>query len=659
MIQLKKIGILLLIIFLSNALAFTQSDDPIVFRVNDQPVHQSEFQYIYEKNNAQNADYSEKSIREYLDLYTKFKLKVAKAEQLGIGESGEFMRELAGYREQLAESYLSDKKMMDKLLKEAYEREKEEIDVSHILVKVPQQMISKDTTRYYDMAMKFKHMIAVEGNNFEEMVKKVSQDMSTRNSGGKLGYVHAVLPRGYYRVETAIYNTPVGEITEPVRSPRGYHILKVNDKRPARGEVEIAHILVRKGKNAEVQLAQDRRLQEVKKMLINGDDFAEVAKKYSDDGTTANKGGYIGFVSSGEYDDAFENEAFALTEDGQISNPVVSRVGTHIIKRISKKERKSFDEEKRRLETALKKTERIDLAKKSLIKSIKNEDGFKINKAGYAYFKNKIDSTFFSYRWNAPKKFEQAPLISFNNNISFGERQFVDYLRKNTRERVKYRRDGISKALDKMFDKFVDKCCLDYEKKNLENKYPDFKALMREYREGILLFEVTKKHVWDKAAQDSSGIQNYYAANKMNYKRAPRIEVKLFTVTGADEKTAKKMMKAAKKKSEAEIAAMYQSDKLKLVNSLLTISKESSDANQYSWKVGKVSNFTEMEKNGQTMYTFAKTVKNHPEGIKTLGEARGYVIADYQDHLEQKWVDELKNEFDVKIDEDVVKAMIK
>ncbi|MCB0616648.1 MAG: peptidylprolyl isomerase, partial [Phaeodactylibacter sp.] len=225
-------------------MAWAQKDDPILFTVEDTPVHESEFVYIYSKTNGKNATFSKESLDEYLDLYIKFKLKVQKAREMKLDTVPQLMNELAGYRRQLADSYLIDKEVTEKLLREAYEHSKQDVDISHILISMPSNPSPEDTLAAYEKALAIKQRLKKE--DFATVAKEVSGDKSAQNNGGHIGFVTALFPNGFYELEKAAYSIPLNKLSDPIRTAAGYHLLIVNGRRPARGEMEGDYILLRK-----------------------------------------------------------------------------------------------------------------------------------------------------------------------------------------------------------------------------------------------------------------------------------------------------------------------------------------------------------------------------------------------------------------------------
>ncbi|MCB0534894.1 MAG: peptidylprolyl isomerase, partial [Saprospiraceae bacterium] len=312
------------------------SDDPVLFSVKGNPVHVSEFQHIYTKTNQQNADFSEASLKEYLDLYIKFKLKVQKARDMQLDTVPAFQSELDGYRRQLAASYLVDKEVTDKLVREVYEHMKQDVDISHIFVAVDINAPAADSMAAYNRAMRLLKQVQ-NGASFEQVARDSSDDKSAKTNGGNLGFVTAMLPNGYYNLEKAIYNAKAGALLGPIRTNAGYHVVKVNSFRPARGEVEVAQILIRAGDNEEDNVRKRMQADSVYAQLQRGKGWDEICSRVSEDKMSAEKGGYIGFFGINRYQKSFEDAAFALENDGDISKPVSTTIGWHIIKRISKR----------------------------------------------------------------------------------------------------------------------------------------------------------------------------------------------------------------------------------------------------------------------------------------------------------------------------------
>lgn len=642
------------------ATAYSQKD-PVLFSVEGNPVNVSEFNYIYTKTNGKKADFSKASLNEYLDLYKKFKLKVQRAKDMKLDTIPSLQQELAGYRQQLANSYLTDKEVTDRLVKELYERSKKDVDVSHIMVKINglPNPTPADTLAAYQQAMKL--LKELEGGaSFPQLAKQHSADPSAKSNGGRLGYFTAPLPKGFYPLETAAYELSTGKMTGPVRTDGGYHIVKVHGTRPARGEMEAAHILVRnKGNKADV--ASKKLIDSLHQILVAGGDFDELAKSYSQDKATASKGGYIGFFGINRYDRAFENSAFALQADGNFSKPFQSTVGWHIIKRVSKKKDENYDLAKRRLETKIKKDTRFELAKNSMIARIQKESDFKTDDEQLKKFIDSLGEEFLTHKWKVENQSKEA-LISFGSVRSFSVADFAQFCQKSSRKRI---RGGSSKGqttasiAQSLFDDFKTQSTLKFEETQLEKKYPEFRFLMREYEEGILLFEATKLLVWDKASQDSAGLQNYFSKHRDDFMWKDRAKVTTFTVKAEGQKMLAKIRKFARKNAAQSILDKFNAEDNMIIAFQQEIvesgKKEALDA--ITWKEGEITD--SQINNSNKSSSFHKIDRVMPATQKTLQEARGYVIADYQDFLEKEWIKELESEYKIKMNDRVFAKMVK
>ena len=651
--------ILIAFCFFCAIQAYSQTDDPILFSIGDDEVRQSEFQYIYEKNNADKADYSKASIDEYLELYKKFKLKVHRARELGMDTIPSLQKELEGYRKQLASSYLKDKEISDRLIDEVLIRMKEDREVSHIFVNAdPKANAEKIKASEEKINNIYTTLLSNGGATFNQIARTISEDKISAKKEGKLGYYTSPLPDGFYEFENAMYNTPSGSFSKPIRSKMGFHILKVSDIRPARGEMEIAHILIRlkdKGKkNPDSRLMIDSICSELKK----GVSFEYLASNYSMDNKTRDRGGYLGFFGVNQYERSFEDAAFALEKDGDYTiKPIVTKVGYHVIKRISKRNYKDIERTRKRIEARINNNDRFKVAEEKLIQDVKNEAGFKENRSHLVNLTKTLDNQFYSYKWSA-KEFAGSDKEIFNiGKKKYTVMDLANYAKNNVRTRLKFpKKKPFEEAVNEIYDQYVEEEVMAYEEANLERKYGDFRALMREYREGILLFEITKNEVWDKASQDSVGLQQYYDNNKNKYMWPDRVTVDKISLTSSNFKDAQKAHNYAKKKGLKKFLSKYgDNDKVQISQSEEVLDAYLIKDMELKKKDGDISALQDEE--GKKVFYVFKSYQ--VMSFKTLKEARGYVIADYQDHLEKIWVDELKSAYPIKVNQANLKALVK
>lgn len=641
-----------LLVGLTSSLA--QQDDRVLFSVQGNAVTVSEFDYIYSKTNGDQANYSKASLEEYLDLYIKFKLKVQKAKELQLDTIPELQRELAGYRRQLADSYLINKEVTEQLTREAYERKKQDVDISHIFFRLPTRPAPHDTLRVYQKAMTVKGQLD-KGVSFSTLAKSNSDDNSVQNNAGRIGFVTALFPKGYYDFETAAYTLPLDEVGGPVRTSGGYHLIKVHDRRPARGEVEAAHILLRTEGKAKADVKQE--IEKIYQQLKSGANFESLAREYSEDARTAPKGGYIGFIAINRFQEAFENAVFALSEDNAFSEPFESDLGYHIVKRISKKTLGSYEEEKAAIEAQIQNDDRFEASRQALIESIKRNAGFQEFPLVLEQFAAIQNDTFYTFRWKEPTKGRDQVLFNLGKQrATIGD--FGAFLIRAARQRLQLEsRVPPNEAVKQLYSDFVEDYCMRYEESKLEEKYPEFKALMREYEEGILLFEVTKRNVWDKAAQDTSGLRAFYQTIKGKYRWDERAVIDVYRLPKQASALIQSIREYAKDHSREEVKQKF--DVPGISTQQRTIEKDdSAEARRIrKWEAGYVSNAVKDSKTGE--FVFSKVKEVIPPRDKALNEARGYIIADYQDYLEQQWVEQLRKEYEIEVNREVFSTLVK
>jgi len=507
-----------------------QADDEVLFSVADRDVTVGEFKYIYTKTNGDKADFSRASLQEYLDLYERFKLKVARAYDMGLDTVKSLQKELAGYRRQLADNYLIDRAVTNHLVEELYERSKEDVEISHILFNVPKDAAPTDTLKIYQRAASLKRDLT--SSNFATKAKEFSEDRFSKENGGRIGYINAPLPDGLYALETAVYNAKTNSIVGPIRTKFGYHLAVVHNRRPARGEIEAAQIMARKPQGGGDATDARNKIDRAYQLLQSGQPFEQVASTISEDGKTARNGGYIGFFGINQYATDFEDAAFGLKNDGDYSAVIESKVGFHIIRRISKRGEQPLADQRALLTSKIKADSRFAAANEALLAEIRQQAELKENTKLLDDFANSlVDSVFFNFRWRAPNPNDDRSIFTMgkNNSVSLG--QFQEYLQKNARKRMQLRAEGASNMVAKnMYESFLKDQLMAFAESRLEETYPEFRSLMREYEEGILLFEATKMEVWDKASQDTAGLQVYFTANRNNYRWEERARVSLYTI---------------------------------------------------------------------------------------------------------------------------------
>lgn len=645
---------LLVLIGLVGSLNLFAQKEPAVMEIDGKPVTKSEFLQIYLKNNT-DPKYDKASLDEYMELFKKFKLKVAEAEALGYDTVPKLKKELDGYRKTLATPYLVDNSTNDALVKQAYERLKTEVRASHILIRVDENASPADTLRAYNRLMALKKRIE-NGEDFATVAKSKegSEDPSAQQNGGDLGYFTAF--QMVFPFEEAAYNTPKGKISNPVRTRFGYHIVKVIDQRPARGTIKTAHIMVAVSNTdpeEEIESAR-KKIEEIYAKAKAGENFEELAINFSDDPGSSSKGGVLPVFGSGATTrmvPEFEDAAFALKNDGDISTPVRTNYGFHVIKRLEWNDIGSFESMKKDLQSKVNRDERSKKTQDSFVAKLKKEYKYKdASKNGLKWFAANLDSTYFQGKWDASKLTTDKTLFTLDGK-AFTQKQFASYLAANSRGVRKMDPKSLTAYQYKNWEKSM---IIGYEESKLEGKYPDFKALMQEYHDGILLYEVMTDMVWNKASRDTVALKEFYENNKQNYRWDARVDAMVY--------------ECYSKEIANQVHKMIQND---TVNSRHVIEKINKDS-ELNLKVR-----TNKFEVSQTPYLAGKNLKKGvnapyesegkfyvikvnemiPAGPKELTEAKGAITSDFQNQLEKDWLTELAKKHPIVVNEAVLYSL--
>ncbi len=628
--------------------------DPILLNVAGEGVTRSEFDRVFRKNNKDSV-FTEASVREYLDLYINYKLKVKEAESLKMDTSETFQSELSGYRKQLAQPYLNDKEVSESLIREAYERLGKDVKASHILIKVSPDALPKDTLTAYNRISKIREMI-VKGADFGKVARDSSEDPSAKDNNGDLGYFTGM--QMVYPFETAAFTTKPGTMSLPVRTRFGYHIIKVHDLRTAQGEVHVSHIMVRTPKDApdsSLQLA-DKKIKEAAAAIKSGMVWDSVVVKYSEDKGSAKKGGELPWFGTGRMVPEFEKTAFALKNDGEISDIIKTSYGYHIIKRLERRGIPPFEEKKGELKQMIARDSRNEASKQSMVAKIKKGYKFKEVPKTKDELVVTLDSTLSEGEWDFTKAEKMnKPLFSLTDSngviTNYSQQDFAKYISTHQTKRSGNNPQAIGYT---MYDTWVGETVLSYYEERLDKIFPDFRNLMREYRDGILLFDLTDKMVWSKAVKDTAGIQEYYEKNKNNYLWGERCDATIYTC--ANEKVAadfRKQLVKGKKPVADIISALNKSTSNAISTRDGRFNKgENEIVEMAGWKKGITEPFTKNEK------VYVVDVKNIlPVQPKTLEEAKGVITADYQTYLEKEWISSLRAKYPVRVEEPVLQTM--
>ena len=650
--------------YLMLALSFSvnaqNKSKEILFTIDEKPYYTDEFERVYKKNLDLVKDESQKDLNQYLELFIGYKLKVTKANKLGLQDNPKYQSELKGYRTQLSKNYTTDSKVTSALVKEGYERMQKEIKASHILLLVDENASAEDTLKAYNKCIDIRQK-ALNGEDFGKLAKEFSEDPSAKENAGDLGFFTSF--RMVYAFESAAYKTPKGKISMPIRTRFGYHIIKVVDERQNRGDVIVAHIMLMNPSNEKADEDPEKSkntIQEIYKKIQQGENFEELAKQFSEDKSSAAKGGVLNRFGSGQLSsEEFENMAFSLTKENPISVPFQSQFGWHIVKLINKFPLKSLEESKVELENKISKDDRSRLITNSLTEKLRKKYNVKKDNKTYAAVSKLVTGEIFVNKWNLPENAKEnytAKLFSIENKEISGY-QFLSFLNSlQTKEGINPL--PLSKFIEINYNRFVDEQMNQYYNDNLENEFPEFASVMEEYRDGLLLFDLMEKEIWERSKTDSLGLNAFYETQKGNHKWKTRLEVIVASSTKMDViKNAQLMIKKGATPQEIK-------DKLntaEVVNVMATQSTLEIGSTQLPKDTKQEVGISEISQQGE-YYFVTNVLKVIPESEKTFDECKGKIINDYQQYLEQNWVNELKKEFTIKINQttfEKVKSKIK
>jgi len=616
--------------------------DNTILEIDNQTVNKIEFEQIYWKNKKEKIATKE-DLDEYIQLFINFKLKVIAAEDLGLDTTKKFIDELSGYRVQLEKPYLIDTSINEDLINEAYYRTINEVNASHIMTKLGPNPRSEDTLKAFNKIKDIRNKIMSGKVGFEEAAEELSEDPYARSSKGNLGYFNAF--KMLYSFECAAYNTPIGKISDIVRTKYGYHIVKPNSIRKAKGRVKTSHIMITTSLKTENNLSKEKINAIYKDLVEKTKTFEELAVEFSEDRKSAKNGGEIGWINSGgNFYPEFEEAVFSLNIDGEFSKPFKTPNGWHIVKRLNYEPVGDLKSMSYNLKNKIQKDARAQKTKSSFINKLKIEYQLK-NMLNMKELITIIKNKNFNYEnMEANKKIKtiKNTLLTFSN-ISYTNYDYIEYLLKSK----SIEKNKIDQNLIKQqFEKFINQKIIDFEKTQLESKHPDFKALMKEYRDGILLFEISDQKIWTKAIKDTAGLKEFYALNKATWIWPNRVNGTLFT--SESKKTLKKVSSLKTKKSLSNDSIMSILNKDNLFN-LKYENKIIDDFSKYNLTFDQLNKGYNRPFNYEEKLVLFYVEEKLNQRNKELKEAEGIIVSAYQNYLEDQWLTRLKKNHTITI----------
>ncbi|MFO8236580.1 MAG: peptidylprolyl isomerase [Bacteroidales bacterium] len=654
---MKKI---LSLIFLFTLLVNTteaQQDENILFSIDGKKMTKEEFARIYKKNNR-NLDSGEKtSVDEYLDMYINLKLKVVEAENLGIDTISSVKEEIEKHKKELTKPYLIDSQEFNKLVEEAYERSQKEVRASHILVRFPDKVSYKDTLRAYEKAKKIRHRIINKDENFEEVAKATSDAPAVKNNGGDIGYFSVF--KMVYPFENAVYGIEENELSQPTRTKFGYHIIKKTSEREAKGKIKVAHIMLLAPESMDEakKEKQKEKINELYHKLKEGADFKELALEYSEDKGSAQNGGELPWFSIGRMVPEFEEAAFSLERKDDFTKPVRTKVGWHIIKLLDRQEIGSFEESKKTIENKIQNDERYQIARDSMIEELKRKYDYELKSENLENITEELFNEDEELIISNTRRLKNNNEILFRfNDKQFKISDFIAFLNNLPKELKNNYQDKY--LFDKALQRFIANKIIDYEKTLLKDNYKKYRYTFNEYYDGILLFEIMDREVWGKASEDTTGLEEFYQKNKKQYMWPEQYEGKVYL--GNDESTLKKVKKMKrgglfrKSYSDDQILAELNSEEKTRVEIKEGIFNKGDNPiiDNHVWNIADEAGIPDDK------HYMVRGEIISPR-VKTLEEARGEVIADYQKQLEKDWIKELREKYKIDINENILEELKK
>lgn len=641
----------LILLFFIASTGFSQKGNDVLLSIDEQPVYSSEFKSVFNKNLDLVIDESQKSVEGYLDLFIDYKLKVAEAYTQGLDKDKTYIKEIGKYEDQLSKNYIYDKRVTSELVDEAYQRGLYEINADHILILAPFNANPQDSLIAYNKISSIREK-AMNGEDFETLAKEYSEEPSAKDTGGKLGYFSVF--GMVYSFESAAYNTKVGEISEIVRTIYGYHLIKVNDKREKKPKLDVSHIFIFSNEKAKVENPKER-INELYAMIMQGESLESVAKQFSEDRSTALKGGQIKVFGTGDLRaPIFEDAAYSIAKEGEILAPIESSFGWHIIRLNKIIKPLTFEEIKPDLESKVNGGSRAKVVIQAVNNKIKTKYGYQEGESYLPYFNEFVTDSVLSKKWvysTVPENDNSILFTIGDRAIKYDD--FANFI--SNQQKLSKRYKDKKELLNDFYNQFKNESIEDYFKFKLEEENEEYALTINEYRNGLLIFEVMNKNIWTAAKTDSIGFQNYYETTKENYKWKKRVDVDIVSAT--KESIANEAKKLLQEGIEID-AIKEQLNTEGNINVIITsgifeIDKRELPEN-FEVKMG-VSELYDVESSKVIV-----NVKNIlMPSVKELIEVKGLVMSNYQTVVEKKWMQELHEKYQVVVNKKVLKKIKK
>lgn len=627
-----------LLCFWSNFGQHQSINPEVLITINDEDITVDEFLKVYNKNINLVQDDRQKDIDGYLELYLNYKLKLAEARALEYDQKQSYKQEYEGYRKQLQQKYLTDKGVTEELIQEAYDRTIEEVKAQHILMRTS---AVQDTLAALEKLKILRNRFLNE--DFDLLQKELHDGKNIFVED--LGYFSAF--KMVYDFENAAFTTSIGDVSQPFKTQFGYHIIKVLNKRRSRGQAKAAHIMIAHNSKDSLQ-TPEQRINELHRLLLQGESFENLAKQFSDDKSSAVNGGNLKPFSSGEINsEIFVDTAFSL-EDGAISNPIRTKFGWHIIKLISTIPVKEFEDIKFELEQKIKRDSRSSFIKKKRIESLKKQ--YQID----APNRDEVSSLFVKVEgqndWLLNDGVEpQDQFVKIQNRVLTHD-DFLDFLNKNLK--ASNSNTASSESVWRSYNTFLGEQLIQYKKDKLPLENLEYAQILKEYEEGLLLFDIMQDKIWNGAKNDSIGLLEHYENNKTKFVTPAKITG---TIARSKKKsTLKKTIKMwADGRTNDDITTVLNAKRQQLI--LSTGSFGINDPllpKKVKFSEGISSVFPLNDS-----YVVLNISALAPEKVQSFEASKGAVISSYQTELEKRWIETLRAKYDISINENALDTL--
>ena len=620
----------------------SKNADPVLMTINGKDVRQSEFEYLYHKNNLQQL--APQSIDEYIEMFIVYKLKVADAEAAGLHQTDAFTKEFNGYCAELSRPYLRDSIVEKRLIEEAYARMATSRKVSHIMLPLGSTYDEKEANR---MKIDSIRTAIVNGSaDFGEMAVRYSSDRSARVNNGSMGYINV---NSYpYPFEKTAWETPVGEISPVIEdAPFGFHIIRVEDERPNPGKVEARHILkLTNGLSEEEGTAKKAQIDSIYNLLASGGDFDAIARAESEDPGSAANGGRLGWFGPGDMVKEFEDAAFGL-KDGGISAPFKTAYGYHIVQTLAHRGIGSLAEESERIKAAISRDMRSVMPETERMAQLKAELGVKIDSTGLMQARSRMTG-------DSPA--EQLRSLQADNSLiaTVGKRvisigDVINYIPSNVLEGANDAFTVLNSGLENKINETV----VEETRKNLAENNSEYRNLTNEYRDGILLFEISNRNVWERSASDTEGLQKFFSANRAKYTwDKPHYKgYVIFATNDSIAGEAQKYLAANQVENDSLVSVMRANYGRNIkIEKVVTGKGENAIVDNVAFNGER----PEAPGRWTAWFGYAGRVIDTPE---EANDVRGTVASDYQQLLESEWIKALRKKYKVKLNKKALKAL--